>query len=648
MANPPLTLPKHVTKLTQNFRTFHGHVHRGNVDVLNFRNEAGWSLDEIRTISNGWSKHLQTAMARPNLTMQMSVGVKFNAGYKSSTHLTNAGEDVDIWGPNPYNPTEEEVTNYEASRPKTFDIYLMARPTEGGCSKTGSKAAITNDCLFDALVTLTANTLPSKINTARKLKTFFGVERNAVIPCDPEKMAALEALMRNCNINIIGDVDYVSQAPAHRHYRYTINLKAGHYEETHNPYRQVLGYKFRNERPFIIRSGDTLFDGVECKKYDYTSSEFLKKQKNCVFVDLIDRLGWEGTMKKYEEDNDALKDATSFAHGYRYQLNLKKALSFKDSILTLFMHSTFGMEEPAPIDGIEGKLLKWTQRGGLVFAHPYTGVLYKYDWVSRYASVMMSTKCIPMKPGAYCTITQAYVDALIEKKHTPKYGFYHCKVIASADGQINKLFGWNRRQWYTHEDLELAIRLGLNIDVIGDKNNAYLYDRSSLKPLREIFGPYISYVFPLKQQYVPFAKSYLTMLWGTLQKYRKHTATFTTGGETEVSANWKELYFEKINDDSYKITYEDTVQPFVYNWGRIGTFLTSMARNKLGKFLLHHKDEVMYAHTDGFCLSKPLPDDFQFGNNMHDLKFEGKCENAVVKNCGSFWGKHRLIFKLEN
>jgi len=62
----------------------------------------------------------------------------------------------------------------------------------------------------------------------------------------------------------------------------------------------------------------------------------------------------------------------------------------------------------------------------------------------------------------------------------------------------------------------------------------------------------------------------------------------------------------------------------------MGMFLTSKGRYELYKIISKHQDKIIYAHTDGFISTKRLK--IQQGQNMGELRFEGKYENLEIKN----------------
>ena len=182
-----------ITKLNVKYSTFHKEAHSGNITVLNFKQKC--KLEEIQKITNDISKDLKKNMkATDDIEIKVSVGIKFPFGYKSSFHLTNLGDETELWNPFEYDPDEDRLTQYaDPNATMTFDMYLLVINKTGGCSK------ITNDCLYDCIKKLTNNELPAKISNPSKSKKFFDIERNDKICYNSPKMKELEELL-NCNL----------------------------------------------------------------------------------------------------------------------------------------------------------------------------------------------------------------------------------------------------------------------------------------------------------------------------------------------------------------------------------------------------------------------------------------------------------------
>jgi hypothetical protein len=637
-----------VVALNQKFRTFYGHEVNGNITVMNFK--GSFSKEQIQNISNTISKDLKKKMKDNKTKIMVSVGVKFDFGYKSSTHLTELGENCDIWSPFEYNPDEALLAKYNDPnmRAKSFDVYLIMMPTQGGC------VGEYNDCLFDCIKTLTNGKIPEKINHPKKLKKFFGVDRKDCIDIESPKMIELEKLLGNCNLFIGGDHQYVSHQPNDRYYKYHINLKGKHFSPKHVPERQVLGFFHKEREPMIFQ-----IDGDHVETYNgenlqtMTKAEWKLIKNKFVMIPKEEKKTLQETYDEFREGAQKLKDMTA---DKVYQINMFKTGCIKNTIKNLFNRFTYGIVEPDEIDEFEGRLLDSAGRGGLIIAKPYSGECWKYDFVSRYSSIMCSTKCIPMKKGRFITMTQEEMDEKVAKKFTPKYGIYNCKIHKS-NTENDMYFGFIKWHEYTHEDIEIAIKLGLKIEMINKENNAYIYEKDALVPMNRIFGDYIAYCFDLKKQDAPFAKPLLTRLWGTLSEKTKHYRVVKGNDEPiMLDVNYNPQSFTRLSDNRFQIEYGDTGNTYVYNWARIGTFLTSMARNKMAKFLLPRKDDVVYCHTDGFILKRKLDTDAtlksdksdflpqkngsrrtfysdkEFANELHGLKYEGYNPNIVIVN----------------
>jgi hypothetical protein len=83
-------------------------------------------------------------------------------------------------------------------------------------------------------------------------------------------------------------------------------------------------------------------------------------------------------------------------------------------------------------------------------------------------------------------------------------------------------------------------------------------------------------------------------------------------------------------NNSFLVTQYSDVKPFKSNFARMGMFLTAKGRYELYKTISKHQDKIIYAHTDGFISTKRLK--IKQGQNMGELRFEGKYENLEIKN----------------
>ena len=619
-----------VTKLNVKYNKFYKQNHNGNITVLSFKQKC--KLSEIQQITNDISKDLKKNMKdNDDIEINVSVGIKFTFGYKSSLRLTKLGDKTELWNPFEYDPDEDLITKYnDPNALVSFDMYLLVINKSGGCSNKN------NDCFYDCIKILTNGILPDKINHPAKMKKFFEIERTDKIPYDSIKMNELEKLLKNCNLNIGGDATYISNQET-KQYNYILNLKGGHYTIKQDDTRIKLGYqRIKEAKPMIYlkkKNHVIIFDG-KLKEISYI--EFDKILHGYDYILLPMKRGTDNFEEIYNifiKNADALKKATE---NNVHKINLYKTGTTKNTVYNLFMKMTQGITEPDEINEFEGKMLKNAMGGGLQFNQSYEGKAYKYDYVSRYSSIMCSNKCIPMKEGKFITFTQDDMDILINKKHTPKYGIFEC-IIYKNNNARDKLFYFNKNNVYTHDDITRSIKLNLRIEIINKPNNAIIYDKTDLMPMTRIFGDYIQYIFKLKKDEVPLSKNLSNLLWGVLSQKNKITKVIKPDDQhIKIDENLSPYQFKKFEDGTFQITFSNDSKPFVTNWARLGCFLTSFARNKLSAFLEPRFDDVVWVHTDGFMLKNKLVTDYEFSNDLHAMKYEGHITDIKIKNMRPF------------
>ena len=92
------------------------------------------------------------------------------------------------------------------------------------------------------------------------------------------------------------------------------------------------------------------------------------------------------------------------------------------------------------------------------------------------------------------------------------YGIYRCIIKGT-----NKLFKFNKHNFYTHIDIKQARELNLYIELVEDKEPNFLYySREKLITGNEIFKQYVEELFELKHKGIKQIKPILNILWGAL------------------------------------------------------------------------------------------------------------------------------------
>ena len=217
-------------------------------------------------------------------------------------------------------------------------------------------------------------------------------------------------------------------------------------------------------------------------------------------------------------------------------------------------------------------------------------------------------------------------------------GIYKVIIEKSEDNNINKLFRFHKRHYYTHTTLEHAKLLKLKMTIIQDDNANFLYySPDKLIGCNEIFTTYIDYLFELKERKVPKAKLILNILWGSLCEIDKsrvvyHNRLINIDSDCDV-------YSIKPDDkDENKLRIVITNQTKFYKTGfaRLGPFLISKGRHMIATMCYPHREHIKQIHTDGFVVDTLL--DIKTGDNIGDLVYEGACEDVDIQHCNNVKG----------
>ena len=353
----------------------------------------------------------------------------------------------------------------------------------------------------------------------------------------------------------------------------------------------------------------------QSKKYPLTSKEiYVKFEKTKETPDI------ELFYNQFEAITNELKKITDG------KVNLYKTGSYSLSALQLFydlLDDT--IPEPEQIEQREADILNAATIGPLRYARPYTGQGYKYDFISRYPAIMAGNNNFPYAAPKKLSITQQEFNEM----KTLKYGLYKCKIINN-----HELFmANNRTTWYSHDDIIQARKLNLGIEIVEEDEFNFLHYHKLISGKR-LFGKFVNYLFPLKQQGYKSIKYILNVLWGCLCQTNIVELVMTNSNNAQVYDDDKIDMILPMQDDSIKLYIPKKHKQFTNNWGRMKVFLLSIARKKLATTLLDYTDNIVYIHTDGFIINKPFETNeyVKFGNNLGQLKYEGYCQSIEVKN----------------
>lgn len=319
----------------------------------------------------------------------------------------------------------------------------------------------------------------------------------------------------------------------------------------------------------------------------------------------------------FKKDADELKTITDG------KINLYKTGRYAVSALQLFVDTCD--IEPEPIWNEEAIILMSASRGALRSArNGYKGTVYKYDFVSFYIYLMIANN-YPIKEGEAKTLTKEQFNAM--DKMT--YGLYFCNI----QNHDYRLFhrSKNTDDWYTHMDISYARKHGYKVEIIDDGRMNFLSYEGKLTSGKKLFGKYVDFLFPLKKKGYDSAKRVLNTLWGKLCQKN----TITVRGKKKVFADDRidEFTTNGMKDKTVKV-FKRT-QPYSTDYARIAPFLISFGRCRTAYFMEESVENLVYCHTDGFYLTKPLimKDEIKnkMGKELGFLRDEGTCK-MYIKN----------------
>lgn len=348
---------------------------------------------------------------------------------------------------------------------------------------------------------------------------------------------------------------------------------------------------------------------------------------------------------KYRDDNK-LMESLSMKKQYKLfikeakllkritggKLNLFKTGKPATTILDYF-NKMKPKEEPEPIELYEHEILEKCSNSALIFTSgsiklkEYKGMGYRYDFVSQFPSIISSNHFqIPMTKGKLTTITEEEFN----KMKFFKYGCYHVKI----ESEINKkLLITNKDNWYTHIDLNRAIELKYKLTIIENgKPNALLYDK--FMNASKMFCPTINNLFNLKTQGFKVIKKYINPLWGKLCQNNVMTITLSPDNSEVNYDKWIVKEIKPINDLKCTVNLISREKPYETNYARIKPFIIAKSRYMLSKVIEQNEQSILWAHTDGVILDKPISKETKLGDNLGELQFKnsGQCRIKNVTN----------------
>jgi len=347
-------------------------------------------------------------------------------------------------------------------------------------------------------------------------------------------------------------------------------------------------YYEKDNKPYTIELTEELLDNVLDFKTEFIHIPRLSK-----------------TFKTFEEQYKYYVDlAEDFKTKTDGRINLYKTGTFKKTALKLLDETTKHIC-PEKLGKKESKWIMMSAMGQLVFNKPYKGPAWKIDIVSMFPYIMSNTSSyIPIKKGKFKKITQEEFKDYQNKKLYP-IGIYRVRILKSDDDNINKLFRFNKNEYYNNVDISYAHFLGLSVELLDKKYNLLYWDRDidCLKG-NEVFKEYVDYLFNLKKNKVEGAKLILNILSGLLGERNFRIISLDKDEKYNFKGNNLEIIkkWTKKDNDTDIICYKciETTNIYKSRFARFFPFLWSKARSMMGYKGKVYKDDILKCNTDSF------------------------------------------------
>jgi len=539
---------------------------------------------------------------------QISVSLKYPIGWRSG-YFTDFGDHVIL-----YDHSDSDNTLEEPDTFKEFRVYVMKTKTrKGGCNKT-------NDCLYDALKEIIPLELPWE--SPEELKSYLNLKRNDKISIDD--IEKIEEQIKQ-KISVTGDHIYTSIKKSDHVIKLT--LLNGHYT-LKNEYITQKGIANEEKIPLIYqRDNENNNYRVYNKKRYRISIETFQKIRNkprsseYTLIPIEENKTLEETYEDFIKNANLLKEETNLINLYKTGTNKKTALDL--------FYKLNRCINPELIEQDEAIWIQNASYSAMCWADNYEGKAYKYDVCSMYPSIMKDHQMLfPLKRGTFKKLTKEEFNNL----KFYMYGIYRAKIKG------NKLFRANKKNYYTHIDLNRAKDLNLEIELIIDKEpNILHYPRKDLIQGDKLFGSYVDLLFKLKKKKIKIAKKLLNILWGSLTEKNTIKISIDDNGNTEeIKDNRTLLSINPINDTQTMIQFVKNDNYYETNYARIAPFLLAKGRFLITKLMKPYINNIKRVHTDGIISDIKLDFDSNElvlnSQGLGKMKYEGYCKNCIIHN----------------
>ena len=395
-----------------------------------------------------------------------------------------------------------------------------------------------------------------------------------------------------------------------------------------SPYeeKQLMIFKHIQNNKVKVYTQANGYATIEKNEYDQIRDN--PRSKDYILLKKNDRelksLCMKDQMKAILIENEILKTVTDG------KINLLKTANVSKTALHLFY--SFKPPVPDKITEFEVNFIEDCKNGAFRYSKKYKGKAYKYDFCSEYPSIMRSQHMnFPIKEGELKTITK---EDIKDWKYY-KYGIYRVKI-----NNIDKrLLIENKKNVYTHIDINRALELKYDVQLIEDGEPNMLSYEDKLINGAKLFKEFVDYLYAFKNAKFGCVKKYINCLWGSL--CQKDVYTVDTTENSTIHEGKTVLMMCPIGNgcDVKGFMIDTCVKGKLYenDYARIKPFLVAKARYNISKVVEKNLDSLVYSHTDSVILTEEIKD-IKLGSEIGSLKFEEYSDNIEVVNSNTVKG----------
>jgi hypothetical protein len=313
-------------------------------------------------------------------------------------------------------------------------------------------------------------------------------------------------------------------------------------------------------------------------------------------------------------------------------------------------------EDIEDIDNIESQWIEKCNNGGLTYCKKGKYKCYGYDYSFQFPSILAMEH--------FKIATKGGIEKTIKNLNYPKIemGFYRVR-ITSTDINFNKVWAYSEDNVYTHTSLMFAFKCqkkyAVNIELIIEDNNCYIYDENDLRKSNLIFGTWYRCLCTLKKEFPKnkLVKYMTSALWGRLCEHNRKFYTWEEMIEKKIDFSRKyhpdhKYYIHDVTFSRKKKVnvYElrNTERPYYYNIARMKPFLLSKSRSLTGTIAMEYIEDVIRIHTDNITFIKKHDDVLNMGSKTMKILEEDKTTGEKTFKSANCYYNETVNYKTKN